>query len=257
LGTFEKYAKDHYASWVAFAHEAGYGNVDPVLVTGINWTKDWAILCYSDNSETLKCKFTFSVSEAASVWGSWDKPGFVHAKTGPQLRRPPPDNGLTETLPDGYSQCVFIRYWTVRKRSWVPRIMKAAAGPHNLRKGGRDGEGLPLEARCDSGSDMASGSSDGSRNDDESSFTSTDGESDIVIHNTTTVRYLSCPPLSPILSDTPQDERGDFDVIADYVFEVSWKLGNQTSERLSFSDPRIRKPYLYFFIIRTSHCCVR
>ena len=229
LGTFEKYAKEHYASWVAFADEAGYGDVDPVLITGVNRTKDWAMLCYSNNADVLKCKFISSVPEVASVWGTWDKPGFIHAKTGPQPRRPPSGDGLAETVPDEYSQCVFIRYWTVRKRSWVPKIMKAAAGPHIPRTGERDDEGSPLEAHYyPSDSDIASGSSgNGSRDDDRSSFTSADGESDIVIHNTTTVRYLPCPlPLSPILNSSHQDKWGDFDVIADYIFQVNCKLGS-------------------------------
>ena len=228
LGTFEKYAKEHYTSWVAFAQETGYGDVSPVLITGVNRTKDWAMLCYSNNAGVLKCKFTTSIPEAASVWGTWDKPGFVHAKSGPQPRRPPPGDGHTETVPDEYNQCVFIRYWTVRKRSWIPRIMKAAAGPHNLPGGGRDGEGSPLEARYDSDSDNASGSTDGRRDDDGSSSTSIDAESDIVIHNTTAVRYLSCLlTFSSILNDPLQDEWGDFDVIADYIFEASRKLGSR------------------------------
>ena len=203
LGIFEKYAKEHYASWVEFARETGDGNVNPVLITGVHKTKDWAMLCYSGNAEVLRCKFTTSLPPAP-VWGTWDKPGFVHAKSGPQPHRPPSTNDPTEAVSDECNQCVFVRYWTSRKRSWIPRILKAAAGPHTLDRKGRGGEGPRLEGRCDSDSpsDSASGSSSSCRDDDGSSSTSADTESDIMVHNTTTVRHLSRPlPFPSILSD--------------------------------------------------------
>ena len=195
LGTFEKYAKEHCGSWVEFAREAGYGDVDPVLITGVNRTKDWALLCYSNNAKVLECKFTTSVPGSASVWGTWIKPGFVHAKSGPQPRRPNSDNEHTETALDEYNQCVFVRYWTGRKRSWIPRILKASAGPHTVSRGGRDDEASSLKAppEPDSDSGSASGSSDGRRDNSGSSSTSIDTGSDIVIHNTATVRYPPCP----------------------------------------------------------------
>jgi hypothetical protein len=133
VGTFEKYAKEHWASWVDFAHENGYGTVDPVLITGVDRTNDWAILCYSNKAEVLGCKFTASISETASAWGSWDKPGFVHAKAVPQSRLPLPGASITASASGEYNQYVFVRYWTARRRRpGVPRTMKAGAGPHIL-----------------------------------------------------------------------------------------------------------------------------
>ena len=82
-----------------------------------------------------------------------------------------------ESNPDQY---VFIRYFYKKKRFLVKKI-RARAGPHEL--GGYGGDGSPLEALCglDEDSDPA---------------TSSDTESDTVVHNVRTVRYLSCRPLT-------------------------------------------------------------
>jgi len=199
-GNFEKYTKNHYASWVMFARENGYGNdINPVLVTGIDRTKDFATMSYSNNDYDTTSEFTTSPPGIASSfpWGTWHTTGSVHTNCGPQLRSPPSsaqamdstpsDNNRTETVSDEYNQCVFVRYYTVRKRLGIPRVIKAAAGPRDLGPGYRDNEEAPLEAQYDS--DPGSGTVS-SLLDDRSSVTSMDSESDIVIHNTTAVRYL-------------------------------------------------------------------
>lgn len=70
-----------------------------------------------------------------------------------------------------------------------PTIIKAAVGPHDLGPGSRDDEESPkVEAQfhSDSDSDTMSGLQDG--DDDRSSAPTIDPESDIVVHNTTSVR---------------------------------------------------------------------
>ena len=51
-------------------------------------------------------------------------------------------------IPDECDQCVFIRYYTIRRRVFIPIVIKAGAGPHQLPKEspGRDntGEGMLL-----------------------------------------------------------------------------------------------------------------
>jgi len=116
-----------------------------------------------------------------------------------------------ESISDEYNQCVFIRYYTVRRRLGIPRIIKAAAGPHELGGGGRHDDESPLQARydleqdsdSDSDSDTASSLFDSDGDDDGCSIISTDTESDIVMHNMTT------------------DGRDDFDIIADHIFRNS------------------------------------
>jgi hypothetical protein len=154
-GVFEKYAKDHYDSWVTFARETGHGNdIKPVLVTGVDMTRDFAMMSYSNNDDNLTSEFTTSAPGVGSVWGTWRTTGSVYKNCGPDLSRPPSPTqtvdptssgtGHAETVPDEYNQCVFIRYYTVRKRLGIPRVIKAAAGPHDLGPGGRDNEESPL-----------------------------------------------------------------------------------------------------------------
>ena len=203
-GTFENYVKQHYNSWVAFARETGHGNdINPVLVTGVDRTRDFAMMCYSNDDNDLRSEFTTSVLGVAStsVWGTWHTTGFIHTSCGPQLRSSPSPTQTMGSVPsgnndagavsDGYDQCVFVRYYTMRKRLGIPRVIKAGAGPHDLGSGAREDQSSPkVEARSpsDSGSDSMSSSCDEDGGNDKSSVTSIESESDTVIHNTAAVR---------------------------------------------------------------------
>ena len=201
---FEEYTKAHHESWVAFAREHGHGkDIRPVLVTGVDMTRDFAMACYSNNDGGLVAGFTISAPGVTSPWGIWRTTGAVYTNCGPQPCRPPSPqtmdaatsgNNLTEAVPDEYNQCVFVRYYTVRKRLGIPRVIKAAAGPHDLGPGARDNEESPFGVECspDSGSDIAPNLFGDDGGDDGSSASSIGSESDIVFHNTTLVRSL--PP---------------------------------------------------------------
>ena len=201
--TFKAYTKRHYDSWAAFAHDTGHGDdIKPVLVTGVDMTRDFAMMAYSNNGSSLRSEFTTSVpmvgTASASVWGTWRTEGLVHTNCGPQLCCPPSSaqatgltpsgNNDTETVPDEYNQCVFIRYYTMRKRLGIPRVIKAAAGPHDPGRPDLDGERSLLGVQCDSdlGSDIVSSLFDEGDN-DWSSVSSIDSKSDTVIHNTAPV----------------------------------------------------------------------
>jgi len=234
--TFEEYAKEHYDSWVAFARERGHGNdIKPVLVTGVDRTNDFAMMSYSNDGGDLTTEFTISAPGVTSPWGTWRTTGVVYTNCGPQLCRPPsptrtadatsPSDSYTGVVSDEYSQCTFVRYYTVRRRLGIPRIIKAAAGPRDLDPGDRDhAKESPLEVQCnsDSGSDTVSSLFDDDGNDGGSSVTSVDSETDIVIRNTTAVSSsLLIYPFPPVLIACLQDERDNFDTFADYVFQVS------------------------------------
>jgi len=244
-GAFEQYTKAHYDSWVKFARACGYGDVKPVLVTGVDLTRDFAMMSYSNDGENLSAEFKMSASGVSFPWGTWSKPGAVYANRGPGPRRPPPGSQIVDQEPpiaqttdqeppivqtadpepsvtqtidlepsagghaeinsDLYRQCIFVRYYTVRTRLGIPKVMKAGAGPHDLGPGNWDDQGSPLETQCssDSGSDTVPSPFDNG-DDDGSSITSIDSqESDIVIHNTTVVgssSFLSifARPIDPL-----------------------------------------------------------
>jgi len=177
-GNFEKYAKECYASWTAFARENGHGDdVNPVLVTGVDRTRDFAMMAYSSDNDDLKSEFTTSVSEvtAAFAWGRWYTTGLVFTNCGPQLCCPPAQTvdltltsgNDTETTSDQYNQSVFIRCYAIRKRLGFPKVIKAGAGPRDLDRGGREDGESSTEVDTPP---LAAGS-------------------DVTIHDTATVRY--------------------------------------------------------------------
>ena len=203
-GNSIKYTKDHYDSWVTFARETGHGDeIKPVLVTGVDMTRDFAMMAYSNSDDRLTSEFTTSAPGVGSVWGTWRTSGSVHTNCGPYLSHPPSTSsgtGLAEAAPDEDNQCVFVRHYTVRKRLGIPKVIKAAAGPHDLGPGARDNEGRPMifikECDSDSNSDDVSSLFDDGDYGDRSSVTSTESESDLVIHNTTPVCFFSMPSRS-------------------------------------------------------------
>ena len=180
---FKAYTKRHYDSWVAFARDAGHGdNIKPVLVTGVDMTQDFAMMAYLNNDDGIssdggslpRSEFTTSASIVPSTWGTWRTEGSVHTNCGPQTCYPPSstqtadltpsDENDTETIPDGYNQCVFVRYYTMRKKLLVfPTVIRAAAGPHDLGSGHCDDEELTrMETRSNSDTDTDSGPDSGS-----------------------------------------------------------------------------------------------
>ena len=200
---FEEYTIRHYDSWVAFAREGRYGDdVKPVLVSGVDMTRDFAMMAYSNNGVRSKSEFTASVpgiaSVSASAWGTWRTEGLVHTNCGPQLCLPPVSTQTTdltlsdvshaESVSEEYSQCIFIRYYTMRKRPLLaPKVIKAGAGPHDLGPGDRDNEEPPLEVQYDSNNN--SPILLGDDGDDRNSSTSTDSDSNVVFRNITSVRF--------------------------------------------------------------------
>ena len=207
--TFEEYTKRHYNSWVAFARECGHpSDVKLVLVTGVDVTRDFAMVSYSNDGNDLRAQFTTSAPEVGSPWGTWRAPGVVRTNCGPQPSRPPPGNGQMEAVADGYNQCVFVRYYTMRKRLGIPRVIKAAAGPHDLGPPDRENTESPfdVEHSSDSDSDIVSSLFDDDW--DGGSVTSVDSEPDVVIHNTTPVRCSShLPAFSSVLMALDRTER--------------------------------------------------
>lgn len=144
---FVNYIKQHHESWVDFAREQDHPeDVRPILVTGVDLTREFATVAYSDNKTSMECEFSTTLpavaSTSVSLWGSWHTSGLVHTNCGPDFTRP--RHGSDDCpapgseIPDEYTQCVFIRYYTIRKRVFFPTVLKAGAGPHRLPKGDDD-----------------------------------------------------------------------------------------------------------------------
>jgi hypothetical protein len=159
---FEAYTKRHYESWVKFARDKQYGNdIHPVLVTGFDMTRDFAMAAYSNEGVSLESGCTINVpmvaSASASIWGTWHTRCSTHTNHGPQQCRPPPRGQAvhdslpsqsveTGSVPSEFNQCVFIRYYTMRSRKGMPmfpKVIRAGAGPHDLGSGDNGGDAFP------------------------------------------------------------------------------------------------------------------
>lgn len=217
---FEEYTKRHYDSWVTFARSARHGNdTKPVLVTGLDMTRDFAMMAYSNNSTQLSSEFTTSIpliaSASASVWGTWRTRGLVHTNCGPQLCSPPPSPDTLElyppyptqadAIPNEYNQCVFIRYYTMRWRALMfPKVIRAASGPHDCGSGDNYDETLPeLTVQSGTNSDTGSDTGGDSTTDYSSSVTSYEPELEL-FHNASSVcRSSFFPSPLPVLTLYP------------------------------------------------------
>lgn len=159
--TFKQYTRKHYDSWVTFVRNKRYGDdVRPVLVSGFDSTKDFAMAAYSNNGASLASEFTIFVpmlaSASASLWGTWRTRGITHTNYGPQecippsfarFARTPSGPRNTGTIADDYKQCVFVRYYSIRKRmGFYPGVIQASAGPHDLGSGDNHKNTFPESA---------------------------------------------------------------------------------------------------------------
>ena len=164
---FVKYTKRHYASWVALARHKEYGeDVQPVLISGLDITRDFAMAAYSNESTSIESDLTITVpmlaSASAAVWGTWRTRCSPHTNYGPQeCSPPPPDRAIdlssqlaeTSGIPSEFNQCVFVRYYTMRMRGPLglfPKVIRAGAGSHDLGPGDNAGDTFPeLMAQSD------------------------------------------------------------------------------------------------------------
>jgi hypothetical protein len=138
---FIGYTKRHYRSWVKFSRDKGYGeHLLPILVSGLDMTKDFAIVAYSNDSTSVQSDapvYTpmFSHGDASLPW-TWSTPAFSYQKHGPS--RPmspdlPPLNSRAGVSSTGFDQCVFIRYYTVRlDLGLFPRVLRIGAGENRV-----------------------------------------------------------------------------------------------------------------------------
>jgi len=166
--TFERYVKRHYESWVTFAHDKECGDdVRPILVSGFDMTRDFAMLAYSNKGVSLEFGSEIDVpmfaSASASITVRRHTECSPHLKCGPQpwglhpiqqvIDFPLSQSTDPRATPSDFDQCVFLRYYTARLRKWMPpKVFRAGAGPHDLGLGDNRGDTLPgLVVQYDTG----------------------------------------------------------------------------------------------------------
>ena len=203
---FRSYTKQNYESWVTFARDKRFGDddVQPVLVSGFDMTRDFAMVAYSDDRSPPRANFANFVptpaSTSASLWGTWRTTCSPYTNCGPYGRGravgfPSRQSVEARTIPDGFDQCVFIRYFTMRpkKHFWtIPKVIRAGAGPHDLGSGENEGDTFP-ELTVRLADELTASDNDfdgkGGPNTDDN-----DSKPDVVVRNARYVLFLPCPP---------------------------------------------------------------
>jgi len=109
---FQSYTKRHYKSWIEFARGKGHRGRDihPVLVSGFNMTTDFSVVVYPNEDGIPSADNTpfpmFNPPLGDTFEGCWSTHHPIHQNQG--LQEPGVSNEP--------NQCVFIRYWTMRRR---------------------------------------------------------------------------------------------------------------------------------------------
>lgn len=200
---FDKYTERNYRSWVEFASGKRYGKVEPVLVTGFDVTRDFAMVAYSQGGTSLESGFTIAVpvfaSASASLWGTWRARCSPHTNSGPQGYGPllpertiefPSQPEEVRDIPIEFNQCVFIRYFTVRRMMGLfQKVIRAGAGPHDLGSGDNKGDNFP-ELAIQSGTDDTLDSGDDLEEQLGSTADNDGSGPEVVVRNAPSVRFL-------------------------------------------------------------------
>ena len=182
---FEEYVKCHFKSWVEFAHYKNLRGVEPILISGFDVTKDFAMVSYLGHPDNapLKIGYTISKSMFASTTppfrGSWR---FKHT----------PHFQEAESVSAQFDQCVFVRYYTMRFKPLLrtPKVIRAGAGPHDLGSGDNKGDTFPeLAVQFDNVSVASAGDDPGGQPGSITEGTGSDPD--------TTTQNMLCVQFSP------------------------------------------------------------
>ena len=217
---FKRYIRKHYDSWVTFARDQDYGDdVKPVLVSGVDMTKDFAMAAYSNDDASLEADLSISVpmlaSASASFYTAESTSGSTHTNHGPQqcirpssaqIRDASSESTSTGAISDDYDQCVFVRYYTIRRRMGLfPKVIRAGGGPHDPGPGHNHDATFPeLTARQDP---TLNYEDDPTSGDEEQNLIAedTDSDTDTVIYNGPDVRRSSRHFVPTLILDRKRD----------------------------------------------------
>lgn len=159
-GTLKTYIKKHHASWVDYARDQGFGEVDPILVSGIDSARDWAMFTYSTRGHHVSTQITLDVPAVASTWAGFATTSMacsgMETNWGPEPEEPerlledsptldePSERTNHHIYPSSVisrhtahhhrgDRITFIRGWRMKNRPyWFPSVIKAGAEPPEL-----------------------------------------------------------------------------------------------------------------------------
>ena len=205
----DKHISNNYQSWTRFAHDTAQLPRDAqlILVSGFDVTRDFSMVSYLHRPR----RYPFPIGIPARrqmFFSTWS-----HFRGGWSYTRQPYFNGGTSHR---FNQCVFIRYFTMRHRSFfsqVAQFLRARFG--SMGNGGKSVPG-PAPKPDDRPTTGDEGNPGGQ-------FYSTTGGADTekTTAAQTTSYVWSLPPPFLLANCLQEKDPDDWDVIADYVFRVT------------------------------------
>jgi hypothetical protein len=163
-GTLKTYIKKHYDSWLEYARDPsqGFGEINPILVSGIDSARDWAMFTYSTSHNHVSTELTIDVPAVASTWASFSATSLscsgMKTNWGPEIAELEAPSGTTSSIEESDiraansaypssevsrytmhhhhgNRITFIRGWRMKKRSyWIPTVIRAEAEPRDLER---------------------------------------------------------------------------------------------------------------------------
>ncbi|RPD70204.1 WD40 repeat-like protein [Lentinus tigrinus ALCF2SS1-7] len=162
------YIRANFTHWLAFADKFGLEKKDQDLffVCGTTKTSRWARAAfrgqYKKKQGTITADFSSAAGLNLSVSISNQSLPTSSYGAGPTRRARSPTLSTVvsasgspdaEGADEPIDQCIFIHYYKVKRRIWGNKVMKAAAGPHDLPSPDPDEGSVDPVAEDDSGSD--------------------------------------------------------------------------------------------------------
>ena len=122
-----------------------------MFISGLHKTLDWAVAAYATAGKFAEFHVNadvFAASGAFSVSSASKKDVAPIQNWGPRLRAPPPGDhssclSTSSSVPhpeEQYDQCVFLNYYSLKKRLRIPKFIRAGAGYDELPKPDSDDE---------------------------------------------------------------------------------------------------------------------
>ncbi|OBZ65404.1 Vegetative incompatibility protein HET-E-1 [Grifola frondosa] len=152
--SFMSYMRRNHASWHRFATDTCDVDLQKdeiIFVNGCVKSAEWAVAAFIERGREGELYFSGEFGPMASAGFSLSMKNSTSARV--EHRMGPPQSEHRSTLPgvseieetprDGdvrgkavdvskFDQCVFLEYYKMKKRIWFYRVIKAAAGPHEL-----------------------------------------------------------------------------------------------------------------------------
>jgi hypothetical protein len=144
------YVLKNYEKWSEFAQEE-LALVEAKKILFVRgWVKtsaDWTATAFTRSGSRWKTSFNAEVGSAGSLGVEYMN---KHAVEGPVVTR---YGSVTraqrkdDSIKDSQDQCVFLKYYSVKHRKWLPDKLEANADPHRLPDPAPDeaGTGVPME----------------------------------------------------------------------------------------------------------------